>query len=299
VVRTNEIFGVGHIIKVLRGSQAKDLLKWQHEKLTTYGIGKEYTAETWKHLAQQFLRLGLLKQVTGTGSLKMTEKGWAVCNGERVLGTLAETEEATASAEPMTYNAELFTQLRILRKELADAEQVPPYIIFTDRSLQEMAAYFPQSTATFSQIHGVGQMKLEKYAARFLALIGDYCTQHQIAEKHRSRTNATSQPGVTARSLEVGDRFRAGESVAQLQASYNVHRATILHHLATFVQAGQSLPVTRLQAESTLSVEQQRQIFGHFAELGAERLRPIFAAMAEQVSYDELHLLRAVYQLMK
>jgi ATP-dependent DNA helicase RecQ len=297
VVRTNEIFGVGHIIKVLRGSQAKDLLKWQHEKLTTYGIGKEYTAETWKHLAQQFLRLGLLKQVTGTGSLKMTEKGWAVCNGERVWGTLAETEEATASAEPMTYNAELFTQLRILRKELADAEQVPPYIIFTDRSLQEMAAYFPQSTATFSQIHGVGQMKLEKYAAHFLALIGDYCTQHQIAEKHRSRTNATAQPTVTGRSLEVGERFRAGESVAQLQASYNVHRATILHHLATFVQAGQSLPVTRLQAESTLSVEQQRQIFGHFAELGAERLRPIFAAMAEQVSYDELHLLRAIYKL--
>jgi ATP-dependent DNA helicase RecQ len=106
-------------------------------------------------------------------------------------------------------------------------------------------------------------------------------------------------PAVTGRSLEVGDRFRAGESVAQLQQRYDVQRYRILYHLDNFVQAGQSLPVTRLQAESTLTVEQQRQIFGHFAELGAERLRPIFAAMAEQVSYDELHLLRAVYQLMK
>lgn len=104
-------------------------------------------------------------------------------------------------------------------------------------------------------------------------------------------------PAVKLRSLEVGDRFRAGESVAQLQESYNVHRETILHHLATFVQAGQRLPVARLQAESTLAVEQQRLVFDHFAEFGAERLRPIFEAMAEQVSYDELHLLRALYRL--
>jgi len=86
--------------------------------------------------------------------------------------------------------------------------------------------------------------------------------------------------------------------VAVLQR-YHVQRETILHHLAAFVQAGQSLPVARLQAESTLSNEQQRQIFGHFAALGAERLRPIFEAMAEQVSYDELHLLRAIYKLMQ
>jgi ATP-dependent DNA helicase RecQ len=296
VVRTNEIFGVGHIIKVLRGSQAKEVLQWQHEKLTTYGIGKEYSAETWKYLAQQFLRLGLLKQVTG--SLKVTEKGWAVCNGERVWGTLAEADEAAANAEPVSYNAELFARLRILRKELADAEQVPPYIIFSDRTLQELAAYFPQSTATFSQIHGVGQMKLEKYAPRFLALLRDYCTQHHLAEKSRPRMAAViAQPAVKPRSLEVGDRFRAGESVAQLQESYHVQRETILHHLASFVQAGQSLPVARLQAESTLTNEQQHQIFGHFAAVGVERLRPIFEAMAEQVSYDELHLLRAIYKL--
>ena len=98
VVRTNELFGVGHIIKVLRGSRAKEVLKWSHDKVTTYGIGQEYTVETWKHLAQQFLRLGLLKQTAGTGSLKMTEKGWAVCNGERVWGTLAATAEAATSA---------------------------------------------------------------------------------------------------------------------------------------------------------------------------------------------------------
>lgn len=79
----------------------------------------------------------------------------------------------------------------------------------------------------------------------------------------------------------------------------SIQRETILHHLTSFVQAGQSLPVARLQAESTLTNELQRQIFAHFAALGVERLRPIFEAMAEQVSYDELHLLRAIYKLMQ
>ena len=104
-------------------------------------------------------------------------------------------------------------------------------------------------------------------------------------------------PVVKPRSLEVGDRFRAGESVAQLQESSDVQRYRILYHLDNFVQAGQSLPVARLQAESALTAEHQRLVFDHFAEFGAERLRPIFEVMGEQVSYDELHLLRAIYRL--
>jgi ATP-dependent DNA helicase RecQ len=93
----------------------------------------------------------------------------------------------------------------------------------------------------------------------------------------------------------VGDRFRNGESVEPLQQSYNVQRDMILHHLATFVQAGQALPVDRLQAASILTPEQQTTVLAHFAELGAERLRPIFEAMAGEVNYAKIHLLRAVY----
>lgn len=297
VVRANEIFGVGHIIKVLRGSKSKEVLKWHHDKLSTYGIGKEYPEATWKHLAQQFLRLGLLKQVTGTGSLKLTDKGWAVCNGERVWGTLAEVEEPTLSTEAMSYDTTLFAQLRILRKELADAEQVPPYIIFSDRTLQEMAVYFPQSTTTFNQVHGVGQVKVEKYAERFLNLIRAYCTKQEIAERSRPHVAIVVPPIVKPRSLEVGDRFRAGATVAVLQQHYDVQRDRILYHLDNFVQAGQSLPIARLQAESDLTQEQQATIMHYFTELGTERLRPIFEAMAEQVSYEELHLLRAIYRL--
>lgn len=102
-------------------------------------------------------------------------------------------------------------------------------------------------------------------------------------------------PPVRSRSLEVGDRFRNGESIEALQQSYNVHRDTILHHLSTFVQADQALPVDRLQAASTLTPEQQAALLAHFAALGPTRLRPIFEAMGGEVNYTEIHLLRAVY----
>ncbi|MEZ4866361.1 MAG: DNA helicase RecQ [Caldilineaceae bacterium] len=299
VVRAKEIFGVTHIIKVLRGSKSKEVLRWRHDQLSTYGIGRDYSEATWKHLAHQFIRQGLLKQVTGTGSLKLTEKGWAVCHSkEQVWGTMADGEVA-AAAEATSYNAALFTQLRTLRKELADAEQLPPYIIFSDRTLQEMAAYYPQSRTTFSQIHGVGQLKLEKYADRFLALIQAYCATEQLAERPRSQHSVIKPPSAKPRSLLVGERFRNGESVAALQASYGVQRYTILQHLDNFVATGHALPPARLQAESQLTVEQQNAVMTHFDALGVERLRPILEAMGEQVPYPELHLLRACYRAMQ
>lgn len=219
---------------------SKDLLKWNHDQLSTYGIGKEYSEATWKHLAQQFLCLGLLKQVTGTGSLKLTDKGWAVCNGEQVWGTLAKVTETAAIAEAGQYNAELFAQLRRLRKTLADREQVPPYIIFSDRALQEMANYCPQSMTAFGQIHGVGQIKLEKYGERFLAVLRDFCNQHNLTEQPRPRITSVTPSVVKPRSLAVGERFRAGASVTELQHEYQVQRETILQRLANFVGAGQS-----------------------------------------------------------
>jgi ATP-dependent DNA helicase RecQ len=295
VSRTNETFGVGHMIKVLRGSKAQEVLKWQHDKLSTYGIGKEYPEAIWKHLAYQLIRQGLLKQMTGTGSLKLTAKGWAVIKGEKVWGTLIDQADVATSAEPPTYHAELFAQLRTLRKSLADAEQMPPYIIFSDRALQEMATYFPQSATAFGQIHGVGQVKLEKYGDCFLASIAAFCREHQITERARSHSAVVKPSAIGPRSLEVGNRFRNGESVEALEQSYNVHRDTILHHLATFVHAGQPLPVDRLLAASTLTPEQQTTILAHFAALGPAKLRPIFEAMGGEVSYTELHLLRAVY----
>ncbi|MEZ4662536.1 MAG: RecQ family ATP-dependent DNA helicase, partial [Caldilineaceae bacterium] len=298
-VRTEQIFGANHIINVLRGSQAKAVLDRRHDRVSTYGIGLEHSAEQWKHLSRQFIVQGLLEQDMQFGSLKVTPAGWAVLKGEaQVWGTLAEEQTKQAAAEVLEYDAGLMALLRTTRKELADAANVPPYVVFADRSLMEMATYFPQSTENFAAIHGVGQAKIERYAHIFLPIIRDYCHKHGLAERSRLTTQAPPRNSFRkSRSEEVGERYRDGATMDELMTSYNVKRGTILSHLTRFVQGGETLPVDRLRAESTLSAADQERVHQQFAELGTTALRPVFEALGEQIMYDELHLLRAVYML--
>ncbi len=366
VSRTGEIFGISHIIDVLRGSRAKKVLRLRHEKLPTYAIGEEYSTEQWKLLAGQFVQKDLLTRDIKHGSIKLTSKGRAVLKGEQVWGIPVETQvhRHTHPDEIGEYDSVLFEQLRTKRKELADADGVPPYVIFSDRTLKEMATYFPQSTESFETMHGIGQMKVEKYADSFLPIICTYCQQYELSEKPKSTRAVVPRVKAKLRSQEVGERFQAGESIAELMQAYEVKRVTITKHLSRYVQAGNPLPVERLHAESSLSsdikalsfesqdqahsqevgkrfqagesiaelmqayeVKRERiikrlskyaqagnslpvgrlhaesslssdikdRVLETFDELGPDYLKPVFDTFNETVSYEELHLIRIIY----
>ena len=298
VVRTGQIFGINHIVDVLRGSRAKKVLELTHDRLSTYAIGQEYSAEQWKLLAGQFIQQQLLARDMRHGSVKLTEKGRAVFKGEQVWGTPVETQghRHTVSDETGEYDSGLFEQLRAKRKALADAEGVPPYTVFSDRALQEMATYFPHSTEALEMMHGVGPVKVERYADSFLPIISAYCQQHGLTEKPKP-TPRVVRPKVRdkSRSQEVGERFQAGESVAELMQAYEVKRGTIIAHLSKYAQAGNSLPVERLHAESLLSAETRDRVLETLDELGSDALRPVFEAFNEEISYEELRLIQAIY----
>ena len=193
VFRTKQIFGEAYIIDVLRGSKAQKIIENGADKLSVYGIGAEYSKEQWKRLALQFLQQELLSRNPQHGSLCLTRRGWAVLRDkEQFWGFPVNSSNhiegesgETASNEPSEYSHELFEQLRTMRRELADAEHVPPYIVFQDRTLQEMAAQLPQSVEAFMQIPGVGTVKVEKYANAFLPVICTYCQEHGLMEVHR------------------------------------------------------------------------------------------------------------------
>jgi ATP-dependent DNA helicase RecQ len=298
VARTRELFGVNYIIQVLRGSQAQEVIQRGHHQLSTYGIGQEYSAEQWKYLARQFIQQGLLVQEMHFGSLKLTARARAVFKGEPVWGTLAATPAATNGAAPAAYEVQLFERLRAHRKTLADAEGVPPYIIFSDVTLQEMATYLPHSKATLALLQGVGQQKLARYADEFLPIIATYCHAQGLTERPKAVTDAPRRIRAgKSRSDEVGEAFAAGKSVAELMDEYNVKRQTIISHLNKFVQGGEMVDIERLRAESTLSAERQEEVMAEFRTQGADYLRPVFDAFGGEVSYEELHLLRIVARL--
>lgn len=298
VVRTGQKFGGGHVINVLRGSRAQAVLKWEHDKLSTHGVGQAHSEQEWKHLLQQFLQQGLLTHELAHGTLSVSDKGWVVLRGgEPVFGTLLTPAPSTADVAPVTYEVALFAQLHKERKALADAANVPPYMIFADRTLQELATYLPHSAESLATIHGIGRAKIERYGERVLALIRAYCRDYELQERAKTARPAPRLSIAKARSDEVGELFTEGRTLEAIAQQFAVKRQTVIANLTKYAEAGHPVDATRLLNESTLSSAQQTAALNAFAELGDQYLKPIFDALGQTVDYEELHLLRLVYRL--
>ena len=184
VSRTKEMFGANHIIDVLRGSENKKVLDFGHQHISTYGVGKEHSKQQWQQIARQLLVQDILAKDLEYGSLKITEKGAAVLfEKQKVFGRLEEQHAAAPMQMDLTYDRGLFELLRRKRKEIADRQHVPPYVIFSDKTLIEMATFYPQRRTTLLNISGVGQVKLNRYGNLFLHVIRQYCEKNRISEK--------------------------------------------------------------------------------------------------------------------
>jgi ATP-dependent DNA helicase RecQ len=161
--------------------------------------------------------------------------------------------------------------------------------------LMEMATYFPQSRESLAMLHGVGKVKLDQYADTFVPIIQAYCQAQGIVEKRKTAIDPPlpSTPSLPKRTLEVLDLYRNCQTVPAIAGLFGVKQETVLAHLWKAAQAGESLPSDdRLLTYSQLLPAEQQRVFDTFATLGLARLRPIYEALGETVSYDELHLLR-------
>jgi ATP-dependent DNA helicase RecQ len=182
VYRVGQRFGAGHVIDVLRGVSNDRMTRLGHESLSTYGIGVDVSRDAWGSLLRQLVHHGYLYQDVGNYSvLRLTEKARPLLRGEISL-QLAKPRvkvRATKKASPRSatgwsYDPGLFEALRDLRKQLADREQVPPFVVFSDATLAEMAARRPRDAQGLLSVNGVGQVKMERYGEDFLALLIDY-----------------------------------------------------------------------------------------------------------------------------
>ncbi len=296
VFRTDEIFGEAHIIDVLRGSKSQKVLDKGHDKVSTYGIGMEYSKKQWSYFARQFLKYGLIEKDLRFGSLKLTPKAWEVLkNNEPVMGYLKEREhKRKIQDDAYDYDTELFEILRGERKRLADISGLPPYAIFPDKTLVEMATYFPNSKQSLSGMFGVGRVKLDKYGDVFLQFIRDYCTEKGIEEKEKSFSKKLRK-SERRRHHEVGEKFNEGSSIYELAEEYVVQQGTIMGHLHKFLMDGFPLRLDGLQNLCKLPEEQQKSVFESFARNGAQLLRPIFDDLEGNIGYDDLRLLQLLY----
>jgi len=184
VYRTGQRFGVKHLIDVLLGKETPQVKRFSHEKVSTFGIGKEYSQTQWQSIYRQLVAANLLTiEMSTYGSLRLTEKSYPLLCGDDTIAFRQDVEKtkkkakAPSKREPvLNISADdiLWKALKEKRLELAREQGVPPYIIFHDSTLIEMHKNKPATLAEFAALSGVGQRKLERYGEQFLGVLNEY-----------------------------------------------------------------------------------------------------------------------------
>ncbi len=184
VHRTGERFGQGYIVDVLLGADDERIARLGHDQISTFGIGKEHDGKTWRAILRQLIALRLLDvDLAGHGGLAISEAGRRFLREKPVLmlrvpakpqAAKGKVARAQASASVPEADRTLFQALRDKRTEIARAQNVPPYVIFHDKTLIELAAARPASRSQMAKVPGVGEAKLDRYGPAFLAVIAEH-----------------------------------------------------------------------------------------------------------------------------
>jgi len=328
VYRTEQIFGAGHLADVLIGSQSERVLRLGHDRLSTYGIGRDKTKNEWQSIYRQLIAMGLLTVEPQHGSLQLTAKATPVLRGEQPVRLRKDPpkpkrgESKTARRNrrllELTEPDEqaLFEALRAKRLAIATEQNVPPYVVFGDRTLIDMVRRKPVNRAQMQRVHGVGSAKLQRYGRDFLAVVREHLgiadeTGDEPVERMEEPTwhepEAAADPLEEATPTEVGlsgtvrqtlALLREGLPPAEIAARRELKASTILGHLAEaigegLVTAREVLSLTDEQwAEVEAALEASRDEHG---ELGA--LRPAFEALGERYDYGTLKCVAAEMRL--
>ena len=310
-IREKSGFGVGlqHVIEVLGGADTEKVRKFGHHLLSTYDIGGEHTRAEWATIGRELVRLGLLFQNAEKFNIvELTDQGRAALKSRQkvtLTRPVAPTEPAQHRIGEIACDEVLFGKLRELRKQLADERGVPPYIVFSDVSLRQMARFYPASDREFSRISGVGDRKLREFGAVFLGEIAAHLQSNprqMFADD--SFEGGTGVPPVRTGKMPVPQRsrltdtvretlhfFRQGRTVSEIARLRGVKDGTIYTHLEEAMLAGEAIDVKTL-----LTAEAQSDIAAAFTKHGFGGLGSVVASLGGRYDYGQCRIVRAAMQ---
>jgi len=303
-IREKSGFGVGvqHVVEVLCGAETEKIRKFGHQELSTYNIGQEHSRTEWGAVGRELVRLGLLHQDAQKFNIvELTAAGMAALKARQKV-TLTRPVAPTASQQPrageIACDEALFERLRALRKRLADERAVPPYIIFSDVALRQMARLYPANDRDFSRISGVGEKKLREFGEVFLGEIAAYLqTNARQIFADDSFTSDVGAPvaresrGLSDTVRETLHFFRQGRTVADIAAVRNLKEGTIFSHLEEAMLDGERVDISRLVSEGA-----QREIGAALARHGMLSLGQVVDTLGNKYSYGQCRLVRAALQ---
>jgi len=299
IFRTNNRFGKNYIIDVLLGKKIQKIKINKHNKLSVFGIVQDFDESGLSQIIKQLIDLNyILKSEGQYPILNLTKKGSIFLQSEeklelnKVSSDIINLKKKTK--KDLDFNTQMFEELRNLRREKAQELNLPPFVIFGDNSLQEMAYYFPQTKENFSQINGVGEKKLEQFGEDFLDLIKKFVKENNISPKTISQENKikiikTNNPK-TKFNQKTKELIIKKTSINRIAKIQGFKPGTIINHLEKLIDTGEKLDLNYLQLPSN----RYKTMKDAFKKCGDEKLKPVFEYLDGKFSYDELKLARVL-----
>ena len=245
VYRVGQRFGIAHVVAVLRGADNERIRSLQHDRLSTYGIGSDRSEQEWTSILRQLIHHGLLLQdIANYSVLKLTAAARPLLRDETSLQLArprireqAQKKRSKVAADLGSCDEALFDELRSLRKQLADTQGVPPYIVFGDATLVQMARDKPMDEQELLTITGVGQHKLEKYGHDFLDAIAAYCV-----------VNGETATQMSPSLRDTWQAYREGLDLDAIASRRGLSLQEAARQLLTLMEAGQPVEPEQLIA---------------------------------------------------
>ena len=289
IKRLKEKYGSGVVTDVLKGSNTYKNQMLGFDKLSTFGIMNEYSKNTIKDLIYFLITEGYIETFGDKYPvLRLTPSASKVLfEGEKV--TIKRKIEKFIEAQvDEVYDSKLFEILKALRKRISEETHVPPFIVFSDTSLKQMATYFPTSEDQMLKISGVGYSKFDKYGNRFLETIKPYVSENNITPKEipietpKKKSSVESSPKVNTAEISY-NLFKQGKSIKEIAEERGFVTTTIETHLLKYFENGENIDLSKY-----IHSNYEQDIYNAIDTYGAEKLRVLKDALPEGVSYFDI-----------
>ncbi|MFA0964035.1 DNA helicase RecQ [Roseivirga sp. BDSF3-8] len=297
VVRTGQQYGEVYLTKILTGSRSSSV-KEEHKQIKTYGVGAEYDSKGWRDIYKALIQQGYLEVTTDKfQTLKLTQKSAALLKGEENFYVLRATNDTLAQGldkqADSGFEEILFERLRLVRRQMAKAEGVAPYLVLGDNSLREMATYLPETPDHLKRIAGFGATKIEAYGEVFLKEIAAYADERDMPGRMHLMPRETAGGGRKKRRATTDTKkeslamWKKGYSITEIADRRDMTESTIEGHLAHFVAEG-SLAIGDM-VDKAVQAKIRQAISLH----GTAALRPLKDEVGEEISYGQIKMVIA------
>lgn len=286
IKRMNERFGSGLVADVLKGSKSTKIRQMGFDNLSTYGIMSEYSKDTIKDLISFLTSEGYIKSVGNKYPVLMLETSSSdILFGDKSVLIKRKIEKASVKSKAQdNYDATLFEILREIRRNIAEAQNVPPFVVFGDVSLKEMCSTYPTNDDAFLNITGVGQSKLENYGTEFITAIQKYIedTKPNLA-KYKPKKPVVAKPEKVDTKIISYEAYQSGKTIDEIASERGLTRVTIENHLIKCLELGMEI-----ELEKEIQTQFEKIIYEAISKVGTEKLRPIKDVLPENVNYLDI-----------